>query len=162
MSDSSRIRINLAQREVEVAGSEAFVERWAGKLEGMLSALTHAPMPATAPAASPAAVVTAPARPERWQEFGAYIQALPSTATDVDRMLAAGFWVQRNSGDESFATAEATKRLDEHGIRIGNPSQCVKQSVNAKRVYKGGNGRWKISAQGREYLRRFLSELVDG
>ena len=39
MSDNARIRINLNQREVEIAGGEAFVERYAERIESMLALL---------------------------------------------------------------------------------------------------------------------------
>jgi hypothetical protein len=50
-------------------------------------------------------------------------------------VLAAGYYLQQLSGDDSFATGDANKRLAEHGIKIGNPSQCVRQSLTARRVF---------------------------
>jgi hypothetical protein len=46
-------------------------------------------------------------------------------------MLAAGFYLQQLASDDSFATGDANKRLAEHGIKIGNASQCVRQSLAA-------------------------------
>ena len=71
-------------------------------------------------------------------------------------MLAAGFYVQANSTDDAFATADANRRLTEQGIKLGNPSQCVKQSLLAKRVFLVSKGRYRVSQPGRAHLRQLL------
>ena len=64
-------------------------------------------------------------------------------------MLAAGFYVQVTSADDAFATGDANRRLTEQGIKLGNPSQCVKQSLLAKRVFLVSKGRYRVSQPGR-------------
>ena len=71
-------------------------------------------------------------------------------------MLAAGYYVQQHAADDSFATADANKRLTEQGIKLGNPSQCVKQSVLSKRVFMVTRGRYRVSQHGRQHLRQLL------
>ena len=80
--------------------------------------------------------------------FGEFILRLPSTSTDVDKMLAAGFYVQATSVDDAFGTSDANRRLIEQGIKLGNPSQCVKQSLLAKRVFLVSKGRYRVSQPG--------------
>jgi hypothetical protein len=76
-------------------------------------------------------------------------------------MLAAGYYVQRQSGDNAFSTADANRRLGEQGIRLGNPSQCVRQSLSARRVFAVQRGRFRVSQLGRQHLRQLLGgELV--
>jgi hypothetical protein len=152
----TKLRVNLAQREFEVAGSEAFVREYAERIELLLERLANGAGPMLA-AAEPA-----PAREADTElgEFGAFIQRLPGTATEVDTMLAAGYYSQVNSADDTFATAEANKRLLEQGIKLGNPSQCVRQSLVAKRVFLVARGRFRVSQHGRAHLRQFLGSLV--
>lgn len=150
MEERARIRINLAQRELEIEGPRDFVASYGERLEKLLAALgAGTPAPATSPVESPE------------ESFGAFIRHLPTTATDVDRMLAAGYWVQRRSGDECFATAEASRRLVEAGFKVGNPSQCVKQAQLAKRVFVHQRGRYRVSQQGRQYLRQLMGSVVE-
>lgn len=151
MDEQARIRINLAQRELEVEGSEAFVRSFGPRLERMLELLVSGDGPVAAAAKSPAS---------RLGSFGEYLHHLPATATDVDRMLAAGFYVQEHSPDRTFATAEASRRLSEHGIKIGNPSQCVRQSLMAKRVFIVERGRYRVSQTGRQHLRQLMGAVI--
>ena len=88
--------------------------------------------------------------------FGEFIQQLPSAATEVDRMLAAGYWVQRRSSDDAFATGDANRRLTEQGVKLGNPSQCVRQSLTARRLFAVQRGRFRVSQVGRQHLRQLL------
>ncbi|MFO1075181.1 MAG: hypothetical protein U1E17_21305 [Geminicoccaceae bacterium] len=168
MDQQARLRINLAQREFEVEGSEAFVRSFADRIEALLDQLEEAasqPMPAPAPL--PVAAAAAPRVDSRGGEdasvlgsFGEFILQLPSSATDVDKMLASGFYVQLQAADDAFGTADANKRLTEQGIKLGNPSQCVKQSLMAKRVFQVTKGRYRVSQQGRSYLRQLLGSAV--
>ena len=161
MDERARLRVNLGQREFEVEGSETFVREWAPRIESLLERLADVAemMPEPAPAAA------APSRRESEGNgalgtFGEYLLRLPSTATDVDRMLAAGYYVQQHSTDDAFATGDANKRLTEQGIKLGNPSQCVKQSVLAKRVFMVNRGRYRVSQHGRSHLRQLLGPVV--
>ncbi|MEZ5866659.1 MAG: hypothetical protein R3D25_22260 [Geminicoccaceae bacterium] len=161
MGERTRVRINLAQAEIEVEGSESFVESFRPQLESLLDRLPREPAPAapTATAPGPATPPAAPARAELGP-FGEFLHHLPASATEVDRMLAAGYYLQQLSGDDSFATGDANKRLAEHGIKIGNPSQCVRQSLTARRVFSVARGRFRVSQTGRAYLRQLTNGAV--
>ncbi|MEK0082308.1 hypothetical protein [Benzoatithermus flavus] len=157
----ARLRINLTQREFEVEGSEDFVQGFAERFQELLEEFENvsaAPLSAvatTAPAEGRAADVAS-----SLGSFGEYIMRLPSNSTDVDKMLAAGYFVQQQSADDAFGTADANKRLTEQGIKLGNPSQCVKQSLMAKRVFMISKGRYRVSQPGRAYLRQLLGPII--
>ncbi len=160
MNERARIRINLSQGELEVEGSEAFVERWTYPLRTLLDRLLEGG-PAAVPATSGAALpLRATAESSPLGSFGEFVHHLPSGATEVDRMLAAGFWCQQHNPDRAFTTAEASRRLAEHGFRIGNPSQCVRQSIMAKRVFVVQKGRYRVSHHGKHYLRQLMGEVI--
>lgn len=162
MGERSRVRINLAQAEIEVEGSESFVDGFRPQLEALLGRLAEAragadpvriPPPAEKPAEAPASDTPLP-------PFGEFLHHLPAGATEVDRMLAAGYYLQQLSADDSFATGDANKRLAEHGIKIGNPSQCVRQSLSARRVFTVSRGRFRVSQHGRAYLKQLTNGAV--
>ena len=152
------MRINLAQSELEVEGTEGFVEGFRPQIDALLERLPLAtivtqPRPAGPVAAPPPIQVELP-------PFGEFLHLLPQSATEVDRMLAAGFYLQQLSSDDSFATGDANKRLAEHGIKIGNASQCVRQSLTARRVFSVQRGRFRVSQQGRAYLRQLTNGAI--
>ena len=160
MDQRGRLRINLSQREFEVEGSEEFVRSFADRIGELLDLLDVGGLPVAVNEAEAPAAATAAASPEALGSFGEFLLRLPSSATDVDKMLAAGFYVQTASADDAFGTSDANRRLLEQGIKLGNPSQCVKQSLLAKRVFMLNKGRYRVSQQGRAHLRQLLGPVV--
>jgi hypothetical protein len=158
LDQRGRLRINLAQREFEVEGSEDFVRSFADRIGELLDLFDVEPVPTAVP--EPETPPTATANPETLGTFGEFLLRLPSSATDVDKMLAAGYYVQLGGADDAFTTADANRRLTEQGIKLGNPSQCVKQSLLAKRVFLLSKGRYRVSQQGRAHLRQLLGPVV--
>jgi hypothetical protein len=150
----ARLRINLAEREFEVEGSEAFVKAYAERFDALLARLNK-PAEAAPEAASEPPPVAAPARRQGTETFGEVLHHLPKSATDVDRILLAGHFAQRRSPDASFSTGDANELLTEQGIKVGNPSQCVKQNLVAKRVFKHQR-RYRVSQTGVDHLRQLL------
>jgi hypothetical protein len=162
LDQRGRLRINLTQREFEVEGSEEFVRGFADRIQELLDQLDG---PAPTPSAPAAVAVREPAAtaetaPSDLGTFGEFMLRLPSASTDVDKMLAAGFFVQSTSADDAFSTADANRRLTEQGVKLGNPSQCVKQSLLAKRVFLLSKGRYRVSQPGRAHLRQLLGPVV--
>lgn len=163
MTERSRIRINLAQAEIEVEGSEAFIAGFRPQIDALLARLPEAratlavaaPGPDRPPGPGPAAPT-----PVELPPFGEFLHFLPTSATEVDRVLAAGFYLQQLASDDSFATGDANKRLAEHGVKIGNASQCVRQSLAARRVFAVARGRFRVSQQGRAYLRQLTNGAI--
>ncbi len=158
MDQRTRLRINLTSREFEVEGSEAFVRAYAERFEELLATMT-AEVPEAPPADESSRPVAASAenRPKAsLGNFGEFIQALPKSSTDVDKLLAAGFFAQGRSGDNAFSTGDANTLLIDQGIKLGNPSQCVKQNLNARRVFQLQRGRYRVSQPGVDYLRQLF------
>ena len=118
MDQRGRLRINLTQREFEVEGSEEFVRGFADRIQELLDQLDASTARRPARRVNPRPVRPGRRRSRHLRRIPA---ALPSSATDVDKMLAAGFYVQAGSADDAFATADANRRLTEQGIKLGNP-----------------------------------------
>ena len=153
MSERARLRVNLAQSEFEVEGSEAFVRTYAERFDVLLDRLGRA-QPAE-PAAHPAHPPCAPEVPVATKTLGELLHHLPRSATDVDRILLAGHFAQTRSADASFSTGEANTLLTEQGVKIGNPSQSVKQNLVAKRVFRHQR-RYRVSQIGIDHLMQLL------
>ena len=153
----ARLRINLAARELEVEGSEAFVRSYAERFERLIEQLTSGR--AEAPP-GPAAAVNGGGNDDQPRTFGELMHLMPRTASDVDRMLLAGLYAQGRNREQAFTTGEASGLLADQGIKIGNPSQSLRQNLNAKRVFKH-QGRYRVSQIGLEHLRKIIGE-VDG
>ena len=166
----TRLKINLSAGEFEVEGSEAFVERYVERIDALFAKLANSK--STAPAlvdasstGTGAAVssnhaangVAATAAPSH---IGEWLEHMPRSATDVDRMLLAGYFAQLRSGDQSFGTGEAAILLTDQGIKVGNPSQCVKQNLVAKRVFKHQR-RYRVSQTGLDQLRQLLGPAFE-
>jgi len=147
----AKLRINLSQREFEVEGSEAFVKAYLERFEGWLASFDQSAEPAPAVAARPEPA----ARPIGTLTFGELLQQLPRAATDVDRMLLAGYFSAMRNSEKSFSTGEASGLLTDQGVKVGNPSQCVRQNVAGKRVFKH-LGRYRVSQTGVDHLRQIL------
>jgi hypothetical protein len=154
----ARLRINLAQREFEVEGSESFVRTYAERLDQLLGHLSEAP---AGPSKAPAAATPKGDGLAEASTFGELLQGLPRAASDVDRMLIAGYFAQQRGTDNGFGTGEANGLLTEQGVKVGNPSQCVKQNLLAKRVFKH-QGRYRVSQIGLDYLRQLLGVALPG
>lgn len=159
----ARLRVNLAQGEFEVEGSEDFVREYAARIEALLERLDR---PDVDPAPAPAAPTTASAPPAGGDDeapFGEQLQALPRNATDVDRMLLAGLHLQRRAADRAFTTADSNRLLLEHGVKLGNPSQSVKQNLVAKRAFAVQRGRYRVAKTGLDHLEQLTGRrLGDG
>ena len=158
----TRLRINLSQGEFEVEGSEAFVGRYAERIDALFATLdegrkSEQPQPTKAPTPDPSANGEA-SQAVGPQHIGEWLEHLPRSSTDVDRMLLAGYFAQRRSGDQSFGTGEANTLLTDQGIKVGNPSQCVKQNLIAKRVFKH-HRRYRVSQTGLDQLRQLLGPI---
>ncbi len=166
----TRLKINLSSGEFEVEGSEAFVERYVERIDALFAGLATGKR--AGPTISDSSAIgnggsASPARPTNGvagatapSHIGEWLEHLPRSATDVDRMLLAGYFAQLRSGDQSFGTGEAAALLLDQGIKVGNPSQCVKQNLVAKRVFKHQR-RYRVSQTGHDQLRQLLGPIFE-
>jgi hypothetical protein len=158
VSERARLRVNLAQSEFEVEGSEAFVRTYAARFDALLDRLGHRAPPDDSPPAK-APPPSPPALSLDGASLGELLHHLPRSATDVDRMLLAGHIAQSRSADNAFSTGEANALLTEQGVKIGNPSQSVKQNVVARRVFRHQR-RYRVSQIGLDHLAQLLRAVV--
>ncbi|MFW5679047.1 MAG: hypothetical protein ACOC3D_02170 [Pseudomonadota bacterium] len=152
----AKLRVNLQAREFEVEGSEAFVATYGARIEQLLHRLIEGARPSTG---APVALVEDAVDVED-AGFGALLHALPRNATDVDRMLLAGWFVQAGNAERSFTTADANRHLVDQGIKVGNASQSVKQNLLAKRAFQVQRGRYRVAQTGLQHLAQLTGGRV--
>jgi hypothetical protein len=154
VSERARLRVNLAQSEFEIEGSEAFVRTYAERFDALLDRLGSRPSPDDPPTARTESPRAASLSIDT-ASLGELLHRLPRSATDVDRMLLAGHVAQSRSADNAFSTGEANELLTEQGVKVGNPSQSVKQNLVAKRVFRHQR-RYRVSQIGLDHLAQLL------
>ena len=153
----ARVRISLQAGEFEVEGSEAFVRQYDSTIQSLLERLRNSPAPKRSEgggAARNASGADASGSPD---DFPEALHGMTSKS-GTDQILVAGYFASMNAADGTFATGEANKLLVEQGIKLPNPSQSVKNNLQAKRVFKVGN-RYKVSKTGSDYLRTQLRNI---
>lgn len=155
MTQEARVRISLSG-DLEVQGSEAFVERYADAIQDLLLRMKEqrVPQAATQAAGVPGSSSKAEATVEK-REFGEVLHSLPNKVSGPDQMLVAGWYAQDASSDNTFSTNEANQLLIGQGIKLSNPSQALKNAISAKRVFKVGS-RYRVSKTGEQHLQSLL------
>jgi hypothetical protein len=146
---SVTVRISFSAREVEVSGPNDVVTDWLEKLDKYI--VTFAELPNTPdPARSHAAIRTD--QTNMPDTFGEYFHRFPRNITDVDRILIACHFIQQRSEENQFTTAEARELLEHQNVRVGNPSECVRRNVDARRVFPLARGAYRVSMDGINHL----------
>jgi hypothetical protein len=159
VSERARLRVNLAQSEFEVEGSEAFVRTYAERFDALLDRLGHHSAKPGEPPPADARPASTPALSLDNTSLGELLHHLPRSATDVDRMLLAGYVAQARAPDKAFSTGEANTLLTEQGVKIGNPSQSVRQNLVSKRVFRHQR-RYRVSQIGIDHLAHLLRSVL--
>jgi hypothetical protein len=143
----------LGAGDLEVEGSEQFVAQYQSALSELIDRLKSQPRPAaggeTAGRSSPASTVSEAGEP---REFGEVLHSLPNGASGSDKILLAGSYVQRTDSNNSFSTGEANQLLLGQGVKLSNPSQALKNAIEAKRAFKVGS-RYRVSKVGEDHLK---------
>lgn len=151
MNRDARVRVDPTTGELEVEGSEEFVREMVDRFRPALREPSsrrkaHDPEHKGKAEEKPKARNSKASQgvPEN---FGEYLHAF-ELAKDQDRMLVAAHFVQVQSDDNSFKTAEANTQLTEHGIKVGNPSQAVKGNISSKYIFKIERGKYRVAKPG--------------
>jgi hypothetical protein len=93
--------------------------------------------------------------PYNLESFGELLLHVTSDK-DVDRVLLAGFFLQNRSATKDFSSQEVTALLREHGHSPSNTSAFISQNNATKKVFKVAGNRFRVSAQGVDYLKQIL------
>lgn len=144
---NAKIRINLSQAEIEIEGTEEFVEKHLKKVEEYLQLCkTIAPSKPPAINVNPNSNVGQSNDSKKRENndgqlskiFGEWIHKMPSNATDQIKILFAGYYTQKNSEGNCFNASSVNQILKDHGIKVANSSTTVKRLNDAKKIFQIG------------------------
>lgn len=89
--------------------------------------------------------------------FGEWYAKFKNDLKESDKVLIAAYYIQNNSDDKEFKTAEITEILKDHGIVVANTSTYVKRLIEGRLMFqtkKDKNERYmRVSEEGVKYLR---------
>jgi hypothetical protein len=156
MDDKARIKINLTQREFEVEGPIDFVkEVYAIEFEKFLELFPKGAVSTHSPAKPPAVIPQdTSAECELPDAFGK-LRGVLKGCTDVEKVLVAGYWVERNNPDGTFTTREANKALKDQRMKVTNASQCVINCIDKGWIFKH-EGKFRVLDEGIEHLNNLI------
>lgn len=148
MTEHSRIKVNVRSGEIEIEGSEKFVEKHIDKVKPAIEAVTriakntlagklkdnlNSEDDTSAGEGNNRGMSTTIAVPS---SFGEWFHKFPAELAAFEQLLIAAYFVQTNSDDNTFKTNEATAYLKENGVNVSNPSAFVSQLIKKKFVFQ--------------------------
>jgi hypothetical protein len=166
-SSKIRVRVNLNNREFEVEGEQAIVfKNFGDLLQDYLNAIKKE--------ATSNGVESKIRRHEKGttlnnveegnktdpqilpENFGEFFHAFPKGISNVDKLLAACFFVQKHSENKTFTVKEANDLLVQQGVKLSNPNAFNKANISTKRIFKMTGKNYRVSDNGMEAVMNML------
>lgn len=147
MENILRLRIKIRDIELDVEGSEDFIEKQKIFLNELISSgLFSNPNPDQITLNQPEqAVEPPPNKPPITIEdilkmgFSDWVKiAFDKNTDDVISYLFAGYFIQHNNPDNYFTTKEAFSLLYQNGILLHDAEACETHNLNVKNIIKVG------------------------
>jgi hypothetical protein len=170
MTDNTKFKINILNGDIEIEGSETFVSTQISNLKNFIDLFQQ-----------PKTVISSPqnldqepkppleSTPEvpsgteqmTFENFGEWITKFPKDIKQTEKLLAAGYFVQRTSKDNAFETGQANALLKTHGVKLTNAADCAQTLVETKDIFvEGKRGkiiRYRLSKPaGEDRIRKLL------
>lgn len=164
MSETAKFKLNLKTGEVEIEGSEAFVERQIQQLETLIESVglhTQQRDEGSGGAQfetsdSPISQQLATKEEQPPASFGEWMHTFRADINDLDKALITARYVQSQSPENDFKTSEVNKSLKDHGIKLSNPSGCLKRLGDKKLMFQtrkvGALKFMRVSVDGQKHL----------
>lgn len=145
---NARVKINLNTGEIELEGSETFVENQLSNLDSIVELLMGArgleidtdPVdPSNFPSENGVVSTNNPVAPQELEvpdNFGEWMHKFKEGIDGPDQALLTAFFVQKQSTQNDFKTIEVNKSLIEHGIKLANPSDTLNRLVTKKYLFQ--------------------------
>lgn len=165
MSEVAKFKLNLKTGEIEVEGSEAFVERQIETLENLIQLMEIKPIVGSEDASttnestenehtgSEDVTITTEKLPST---FGEWMHTFKTELSDLDKALITARFVQSQFPANDFKTSDVNKALKDHGIKLSNPSVTLKRLGEKKLMFqtrKVGKLRYmRVSVDGQKHL----------
>lgn len=171
--ETTRVKINLYSGEIELEGSEKFVENQLENLDSIIELISSVrkteknkvshdinneqessdndidDQPNTNPKG-----ISVPS------SFGEWMHKFRDDVNDLEKCLLTAYYVQNGSPQNDFKTREVNDSLKEHGIKLSNPSTSLKRLVEKKLLFqtrKNGAVKFmRVSQDGMQLLKSLL------
>lgn len=168
MEHNARIRINLSTLELEIEGSEEFINTHAEKISEFLELLQKKSneTPVMLSGKNGSMEHNVPDEPGQEEEeiqqksalgpvpetFGEFYLRAAKNINDIDKVLLGGYFIQHKNDKNIFSTREVSAVLKENGIYLKNPSHSIKLNLDARRIFSVKKGCFRVSEEGLERL----------
>lgn len=151
MSKPAKARINFKTGEVELEGSEQFVQEQLANIDAIAEYMA---LLATNNSADEESLVeqeeiaiVAEEEEEKLSSVGEQELQIPNTfgewfyrfrneINDLEKALITAYYVQKQSPQNDFKTSEVNKFLQEHGVKLSNPSTSLKRLAEKKLLFQ--------------------------
>lgn len=159
MEKTTRIRINLNNREVEWEGSEEFIKKYENVIDDFIEKIGNSPT-ATKKESAPdnANFLINPTRTSSTlpSSFGEFYIKFPRNLKVVDKVLLAAYYIQGVNEDGLFNTKEVTEALNEQNIEVTNTNAFITSLMKTSKIFKK-SGKFKVSEKGIESIEGIIS-----
>ena len=167
MSNTAKFKLNVKAREVEIEGSEDFVERQIQNLASIFEflgddATDDTDIDYNTSEESENGEVGEKANGNTAQKaampetFGEFMHSFNADINDLEKALITARFVQAQSPTNDFKTSEVNNALKDHGIKLSNPSVSLKRLGDKKFLFqtrKVGKLRFmRVSIEGQAHL----------
>ncbi len=179
MRDIFRLRVKTKSGEIELEGSQLFVEKkmdqlpeLVEKMDRVLARTTNKPDKTTVREKSKTSkpekkIKSEPSKPTNSSinltvpnNFKQWLSKFPDKIRQADALLISSYFIQHRSADNAFKCFLAKNALEKAGIELTNLDSSMTRLINEQLVLvskKAGKlTLYKISAKGRQYLEELL------
>lgn len=164
-SKTTRIRLNLINKEIEIEGSEEFIGKYQMVIDQFINVIKDDPIQTVESSAAPRKTDDIKYEGKTKKiggidipgSFGEFYIKFSREITVGEKMLIAGFYYQAFSEDGLFTPKEASDLLREQSVPVSNASVFVKSLHKANKLFIQ-SGKYKVSERGIEYIKQLLSQ----
>lgn len=172
MTKQARAKINFNTGEFELEGSERFVQSQLANIDSiaeymvLLSSsnelfdeniIEQEEIAAVAEEEQEKLASTSEQELQMPNTFGEWLHGFKNDINDLEKALITAYYVQKQSSENDFKTSEVNKSLQEHGVKLSNPSRSLQNLSKKKLLFqtrKDGKLKYmRVSSDGVNYLK---------